>query len=110
MEKYKKQLWLTLLILCLLTPAGILLPRLFNAGDAWGEWNTEQVKERAGYEPQGMKKDAELWKAPVPDYSIKRNPKSVFSESINYVLSALTGVGIIFLITWLLLKYYRKNE
>jgi hypothetical protein len=110
MKSFKNKLWFWLFLLCLLTPAGILIPKLFHAGDAWGEWDTEQVKEKAGYEPQGMKKDAGLWEAPIPDYSIKKENKTVFSTSINYILSAIAGIGIIIVLTWLMLKFYKKNE
>jgi hypothetical protein len=105
----KKQLWIALLVICLLTPAGILLPKFFKSGDAWGEWDNKQVREKVGYEPEEMKKDAALWKAPIKDYSIEQEPKSVLSESINYMVSAAVGIGIIVIITWLTLKFYKRN-
>jgi cobalt/nickel transport protein len=104
----KNRLLLALLVLCLLTPAGIFLPRLFHAGDAWGEWDKEQVKKEIGYEPQGMKKNAGLWKAPLPDYRVGKD-NSLFSDTIYYLLSGITGMGIIAISTWLLFKYYKRN-
>jgi cobalt/nickel transport protein len=110
MNYWNKKVGIGLLILCLLTPAGILLPKLFRAGDAWGEWNIEQVKKDVGFEPQGMKKDANIWKAPLPDYSNGKENNNLFSESVYYILSGITGIGIIAIATWALLKFYRKNE
>jgi hypothetical protein len=109
MDKLKKRLWIGLLLLCLLTPAGILLPRFFHAGSAWGEWSADEVKKEVGYEPKGMKKTSEIWKAPMPEYGNTKAGNKV-SGSIYYMISGILGVGIISLATWVLLKYYRKNE
>ena len=37
LDKLQKKILVILLFLCLLTPAGILLPVFFDTGDAWGE-------------------------------------------------------------------------
>lgn len=107
--KLKRKFWIILLLIGLLTPTGILLPRLFEAGEAWGEWDTAKVKKQIGYEPQGMKKNADIYKAPLPDYKIETGNSSVLSESVNYLLSAFAGIGIIFIITWLAIKYYQHH-
>lgn len=110
MDKLKKKILLVLLALTLLSPLGIMLPKWFNADDAWGEWSTDKIKKEIGYVPEGMKKDAEKWKAPLPDYSDGSENNSLFSGSLLYILSGFTGVGIISLATWGLFKIYRKHE
>ena len=69
MTKSQKKLWIGLLILSLLTPLGIILPEKFKAGGAWGEWGPEELEKLIGYVPKGLKRLADLWKAPVPDYN-----------------------------------------
>lgn len=101
---------LGLLVLALISPLGILLPKWFHADDAWGEWSTDKVKKELGYVPKGMKKDAKLWSAPLPDYSNGKENNSLFSGSLLYILSGVVGVGIISLATWGLFKIYQKHE
>ena len=50
MNKLQKKILIVLILLCLITPIGILLPIFFNTGDAWGEWSAQTVKELVGYE------------------------------------------------------------
>jgi hypothetical protein len=108
MEPFKKKIWIVLIFICLITPVGIFLPEIFHSGNAWGEWNTEKVKDDVGYEPQGMKKNADLWEAPMPEYKMG-SPKSLISNSLHYVISGITGLGIIALLTWLLFKYNQRH-
>jgi len=56
MNKTQKKILIVLLLLCLLTPVGVLLPAFFNTGDAWGEWSAQTVKELVGYVPKGFGK------------------------------------------------------
>lgn len=98
-KKYKKYL-IFLAILALLSPLGLILPEYFNAGDAWGEWSLETVKEQTGHEPEGMKKDANLYEAPVPDYHPGKENDTLSKKSMGYILSGLLGVGIILILTF----------
>ncbi len=109
MEKLQKKLYIGLLVAALLTPIGIFLPQWFNAGDAWGEWSTETVQEKIGYTPAGMVKDADLWKAPMPDYSLGDENGSLAKQSVFYILSAIVGLTIITLLSIGLLKIVRKE-
>jgi cobalt/nickel transport protein len=104
-----KRLIIGLLILIILTPIGIYLPERFNAGDAWGEWSVETVKEKLGFTPKGMKKDAELYKAPIPDYSLSNEESSLVKQSGYYILSGIIGVAIISLISFGLIKAVKKE-
>ena len=84
MTKIQKKLWIGLIIMALLSPLGIILPALFSSGDAWGEWGTETLEKLLGYVPEGLKKYADLWKAPVPDYNPggETAPVAVHSSSL----------------------------
>ena len=110
MKQYKKYL-LFIGILIVLSPLGLFLPDYFKAGDAWGEWSVGSVKEQTGHEPEGMKKTAEIYSAPVPDYNLGKDDDSLSKLSVNYIISGLIGTGIIFLLTFGTLKFlFRKSE
>jgi cobalt/nickel transport system permease protein len=82
--------WGGLIALIVLTPLGLLAP-----GTAWGEWGREELQTLGlGYIPAGFDHWSSLWSSPFPDYNIPlfNNP------AIGYVLSALFGVAIVFLI------------
>ncbi len=101
MTTFQKRLLLFLFILAILTPAGMILPEVFKAGDAWGEWGIDTIQEMLGFVPEGMKKLSELWKAPLPDYSLPDDGQSLSSQIISYILSGIIGAiitgGIIFI-------------
>ena len=40
-----KKLWIGIVILTLLSPLGLIIPALFGAGGAWGEWGLEEIKK-----------------------------------------------------------------
>ncbi|MDP4207252.1 MAG: cobalamin biosynthesis protein [Bacteroidota bacterium] len=104
-----KKLFIGLLALALLSPLGIILPEIFKADGAWGEWSTEKVAKDKGYVPAGMKRDASRWKAPVPDYTTGKENDSLLKRSGNYIFSGLMGVGIIGLITLGAVKMMNKK-
>lgn len=87
------KLWVGIGILILLSPFGLLLPKHFKAGDAWGEWGTDTIKELAGYVPQGLQRLSGLWEAPIPDYAFKGwEEKGLGSLSFAYIASSLIGI------------------
>lgn len=109
-NKFQKKILIILLILCLITPVGIFLPMAFDAGDAWGEWSAETVKDLVGYVPEGLEKYSDTWTAPVPDYSIDSNDESLAHQSGYYIISGIIGVVITLFVTLLLSKLVIKNE
>jgi cobalt/nickel transport protein len=110
MDKLQKRILLVLLLLCIITPMGILLPMLFNAGDAWGEWSAKTLKDLIGYVPQGLAKYDELWNAPLPDYAIKGNDPSIFHQSGYYIVSGLFGATVTFLVMIIISRLILRNE
>jgi len=108
MNKLQKKILIFLIILALLTPAGILLPMAFNANDAWGEWSAETVKGLIGYVPDGLQKYSKTYKAPLPDYSLNTNDASTTHKSIYYMLSGIVGaaaaLGVTIFISKIIIK------
>lgn len=84
------KLWILIAVLIILSPLGLIIPKYFKGGAAWGEWDIDEIREMIGYVPSGLARFASLWKAPLADY----NP--------SYILSAAAGIlcvaGIVFLI------------
>ncbi|MDP2267889.1 MAG: cobalamin biosynthesis protein [Deltaproteobacteria bacterium] len=109
MTKSQRKLWIGLLIMTLLTPLGILLPEIFPAGDAWGEWGTDALAKLIGYVPQELMRLAGLWKAPIPDYDL--GGEHVFSlRAISYMISGFLGMLAVGLAMYLIQKLMGKNE
>ncbi|WP_432663559.1 cobalt transporter CbiM [Wukongibacter baidiensis] len=92
---YKKirPLYLLIISLILLSPLGLLA-----TGTAWGEWSPEEIGELTGFIPRGME-NGFSFNAVMPDYSIIG-----ISELAAYILSALAGVVLIFMVIKLLEK------
>jgi cobalt/nickel transport system permease protein len=98
-----RPLWIALAILMVLTPLGILA-----AGSAWGEWSPaeftnqssrSQMAAASGSQlppaqaPVGLQHLASFWTAPMPRYA----PPFLKSETFGYMLSAVSGTGLIIL-------------
>jgi cobalt/nickel transport protein len=91
----KGKLWIGLLILTLLSPIGIVLPMVFDAEDAWGEWSVETIEKLIGFIPEKLKTNADLWKAPVPDYNLGSEESPLYTRILSYIFSGILGIGII---------------
>ena len=102
MVGFQKKLLVILIICALAAPAGIFLPKAFDAEDAWGEWSTETVKKMIGYIPHGMEKIGEIWKAPIPDYNFGDDTSPLSVQVVSYIASAFIGIilclGVFYLI------------
>ena len=104
------KLWLLITLLIILVPAGLILPRHFNAGCAWGEWGNDRIKVLIGYIPAGMEKLSSLWNAPIPNYALRKlDGKSFLSISLAYVISAIAGILVITGIVFLIGKFLNKK-
>ena len=105
-----KKMWIGLAVLALVSPVGIILPDKLKAGSAWGEWSPEEMEKRLGYVPKGMKKLAELWHAPMPDYAFKGwDTLGLSMQSLAYVASALIGITVVAAMVMLLGKIGLKD-
>ncbi len=106
-------------ILVLLSPLGIYLPQKFNAGTAWGEWGSKEIKEEIarenggeGYVPQGIKMAEEKgWKAPFADYNLPGQNDAPFSKLMSiYILMGAIGVIISGFIVMFGKQIFAKKE
>jgi len=107
-SNYRK-LWIGIGILILLAPIGLIIPELFKAGGAWGEWGADEIKDIAGYVPEGLKRISELWSAPIPDYAFAGWDKGVKSY-IAYIISGLVGVVIVVAVSYALGKFLKRRN
>ena len=107
----RTKMWVGIAALALISPIGIILPAKFNAGGAWGEWGTDEIEKMLGYVPRGMKKTADIWRAPFQDYNFKGwDQMGLDMQSLGYIFSAVVGVGIIVAVVLLLGKKVAKND
>ncbi|MGZ8462627.1 MAG: PDGLE domain-containing protein [Candidatus Deferrimicrobiaceae bacterium] len=92
MKEYRNLL-IALGVMALLTPVGLYLPQILQAGGAWGEWGINEVRTMVGYAPAGMEKTADAWKAPMPDYaSPGGGDASSPAQGLSYLFSAFLGI------------------
>src|SRR5574340_686871 len=87
-------LWASIGLPVLLSPLGLILPRLFNAGGAWGEWGVVELERIVGFAPEGMKRDSELWKAPLPDYTVPGQGAGMAGQGLGYLLTGIAGLAV----------------
>lgn len=105
------KLWIGLAILIILSPLGLILPELFKAGSAWGEWGTDEIKKLVGYIPHGLEKLSALWSAPIPDYAFKGSEeKGLACLSFGYIGSALIGIALTVAVVLILGKLLSKKQ
>jgi hypothetical protein len=109
--KITTKLWIGIGLLTVLCPLGLLLPEHFRAGAAWGEWGEGEIQKLTGYIPEGLKKLASLWSAPIPDYAFKGWGERGLSDlSFAYLLSAVAGIGVTVLVVVLIGKALTRKD
>ncbi len=109
MKEYRP-FWIALLAMALVSPLGLYLPELLEAGAAWGEWSLEEVQRMVGYAPSGMEKHIDLWKVPIPDYALPGQEEAPLSHrSLSYILSALLGIGLCGGTTFVVARWLTKG-
>ncbi|MBI2952870.1 MAG: cobalt transporter CbiM [Chloroflexi bacterium] len=77
-----------------LTPLGLVA-----SGGAFGEWNANELRGLVGYAPTGLNALGGLWRyAPFADYQLPGSGSggAFLDTAPAYVLSAIIGVGLIF--------------
>ncbi len=105
----QRKLWRGILILALLAPLGIILPKKFGAGGAWGEWGPEKLERLIGYTPEGFRKIAGLWKAPVSGYAFGGEGADMTARVISYIASGLIGILATGIVVYLIARVIVKN-
>ncbi|MDD5674039.1 MAG: hypothetical protein PHC61_07750 [Chitinivibrionales bacterium] len=109
--KTKNKLWIGLGTLAVISPIGLYLPEKLKAGDAWGEWGPDKIKELVGYIPSGFGKLSSTWNAVMPEYAFKGwEEKGLWHLSFAYIISAVIGVGLCVGGVYLLCKLLAGKE
>ena len=108
-----RRLWIAIGILALLSPLGLIVPKMLGSGGAWGEWGLDEVGKLAGFEPTGMKRLAETWKAPLSGYAVPgQQDRGLTGEGLGYILTAVIGIafaaGAMYILSKLLTR--RKKD
>jgi len=97
--------------LIILSPLGLIIPELFRAGSAWGEWSSQDLKEMLGYIPKGLEKLTGIWRAPIPDYVFKGwEGKGLPVLGFAYIFSAVIGISVIVISVYLLARFMAKDN
>jgi hypothetical protein len=110
MTKFQKKLWIGLIVMALLSPLGVYLPEKFGAGEAWGEWGAEALKNLIGYVPAGLERLADIWKAPIPAYNFGGDAASMETRIISYIVSALIGIGSVAAVVYVITRFRGRHE
>ncbi len=101
----QKKLWIGLAILIVLTPLGLLAE-----GTAFGEWGSEELQQTLGYVPSGVEHGENLWHSLFPGYTVASFDGSFLHSSIGYIISAVIGIALIYIVTIGLGKFIAKRE
>ena len=107
---FRRKLSLGLLALALLTPLGIVLPKVFHAEGTWGEWGPEHLGQVLGYVPERLSRGAHIWRAPAAGYSFSKDGACLASQLFFYIIAGLAGIALIALAVVLLARIVRTNE
>ncbi len=91
MEKIYRNFAIGLILLIILAPLGLLA-----VGETFGEWGSEELKEKLGFVPHGLEQLSSLWSAPLPDYAFPggEGSESMTLSAAAYILSAVIGVVV----------------
>ena len=91
MDKLVRNLAIGIILLIILAPLGLLA-----VGETFGEWGSEEVKEKLGFVPPGLEQLSSIWNAPLPDYAFSgvENSESMTLSAAAYILSAEIGVVV----------------
>ncbi|MBF0320943.1 MAG: cobalamin biosynthesis protein [Nitrospirae bacterium] len=106
----QKKLWIGLVIMALMVPLGIVIPEKFGAAGAWGEWSAETLSQMLGYLPDGLRRYAGLWNAPIGDYSVASDSDNTFVKSLSYIASGLIGAVIVGLCIFIISRTALRRE
>lgn len=109
--KTTTRFWIALGVLALLSPLGMLVPALFKAGGAFGEWDAGAIAQRVGYAPRELARAGARWQAPMPDYAFKGwEAKDMAHLGAAYLVSAVVGIVLIAALAWLTGRLLTKKS
>lgn len=88
---------------------GLIIPAYFGAGGAWGEWGADEIGRMFGFIPEGMKRSADRWSSPMPDYTVPGQGEGLLGGGLGYVLTAVTGIAAAAGTAYLLARIFGKK-
>ena len=93
-------------VMLIAVPLGLLA-----SGGAWGEWGASELGNRVGYVPSGMNSLQSIWSAPFAGYTLPwvSDSASFGQLALAYILSAVVGVGMIFVVAFSLKILARRR-
>lgn len=104
MDRTLKNFTIGLALLIILTPLGLIA-----TGETFGEWGTDELKEKVGYVPSGLGAMSSLWNAPLADYGFPGSDTTV-GAIVGYIVSAVAGVAICIAVLYLLGKFVANSD
>ncbi len=107
-RRFQKNLLLGLAGLACLTPLGVLLPRMWGAGGAWGEWDPVYLEKSLGYVPEGLRRTTNVWKAPLAGYTLSAG--TFPEELLSYAICGFAGLLLVLTVSLAVMKVVRKYE
>ncbi len=107
---FRQKLFLGLLALALLTPLGIVIPKIFHAEETWGEWDTGHLRGVLGYVPERLARGAHIWHAPAAGYSFSKDGACLASQLFFYFIAGMAGLALIAIAVVLLARIGHTNE
>jgi len=92
--------WMVLLALAILTPLGIIA-----AGGAWGEWDLDGIRERAGFVPDGMRESlVGKSESPLQDYVVPGFERGPLREGLGTIAAAILGAAVTAAVAFALMR------
>ena len=110
MKRHDRKLWIGLAFMALLSPLGVILPEKLRSGGAWGEWDVETLRKLLGYVPEGLKRTADFWSAPIKGYNFGSEQTALLVKMIFYIISGLIGLGLVAVVMYVISKLVLKHE
>lgn len=99
-----RRLTVVVAVFVLLVPLGVLLPRVFGAGSAWGEWSVPELRKKLGFVPKGIEALGDLWsKAPLDRYAVFHG-RGLLPTSAGYLLAGFIGILFVLAVSYLLAR------
>jgi len=109
-KRFEKKLWLSLSVMALLTPLGIILPAKFGSEEGWGEWGIAALEKLLGYVPEGIKKTVGMWRAPIREYNFGGEDALFSTKVASYLVSGIIGAFLVGLVVVIITKLVLKDE
>ncbi len=100
-----RKLWWGIGTMVVLSPLGLL-----SQGTAWGEWGSDEIKDKLGFIPAGLQQLSDRWHALMPDYSLPGFDGTFWQSAVGYILAAIMAIVILGGITYAFSRIQAKTS